>query len=438
MFRPRITQRTLSLSLKQLNSTIAGSTNKHIACLPQQPLFFSTVTPQFYAAATGAKKSATTKKSKKALAAEEEATPENFQDDIAVEKTSHRDAPVIQVFSMKKDGPKSIDSTLEQRDMQVFQQSIDKLTRKYESLAKGFATLQETVAIMSTSVQMLTEPQITSRVRSILRSYRLLHEADVKHSPFIKVNSLSRMESYLSSFVNASNIPGAEQAVKDSANKQMFVGVDGLPFAYQHAAPASSGWVTGPLNASRGGRSKSMISGEVTMVGSLSNIAKAIHRAMRYPLLVKRYTLRVQKALFKTSNEQTVAEPMEHVTLFVVMGNLFSSCIPAKFTNRILGYRDIQKLEDIILESFEGEVYIPSDEEIISLALSDPIKDPVGVWQVFLSSQLNGRTLGQMSDNDTSVFAENDRDKLLMLIMLRLMVVYRMDLFLATCNNPLP
>ena len=174
------------------------------------------------------------------------------------------------------------------------------------------------------------------------------------------------------------------------------------------------------------------------MVGSLSNIARALHRALRYPLLVKRYTLRVQKALFKTSNEQVVMEPMEHVTCFVVMGNLFSSCIPAKFTNRILGYRDIEKLEETILESFDGEVYIPSDEEIVSLAMSDPIKDPVGVWQVLLTSQLNGRTLSQIADNETSVFAESDRDKFLMLIMLRLMVVYRMDLFMATCNNTLP
>lgn len=315
---------------------------------------------------------------------------------------------------------------------------VDKLARKYESLSKTVASLQETVAIMSTSVQMLTENNMNQRVRNILKSYKLVQD-DSKNNPFVKINSLARIEAYLASFVSGSNVPGAEQAIKDSAAKQMFVGFDGIPFAYQHAAQASSSWITGQLNTSRGGRSKSMISGEVTMVGSFANITKALHRALRYPLLVKRYTLRVQKALFKTSNEEALVDPMEHATVFVAMGNLFSSTIPTKFVNRILNYRDIQKLEDHILDSFEGEVYVPSDEEIISQYIfSDPIKDPVGVWRVFINSQLNGKTLSQIPETESSVFAENDRDKFMMLIMLRLMVLHRMDLFLATCNNPLP
>jgi len=325
------------------------------------------------------------------------------------------------------------------KDMKVFQQSIDKLARKYETLSKNVSSLQETVAIMSSSVQMLSETHINQKVKGIIKNYKLLSEGDAKTNPFVRVNSLSRLEAYLNSFVSGSNVPGVEQAIKDTVSKQMFVGLDGIPFAYQQAAQASSPWITGLLNTAKGGRAKSMISGEVTMVGSFANITRALHRAIRYPLLIKRYTLRVQKALFKVTNEQALNEPMEHMTLFVVMGSLFSPSIPAKYMNRVLNNRDIQSLEDDILNSFEGEVYIPSDEEIISKYIfSDPSKDSIGVWSVFLNAQLNGKTLSQLRDSETGIFAENDRDKFLMLIMLRLMVLYKMDLFLASCNNPLP
>jgi hypothetical protein len=204
------------------------------------------------------------------------------------------------------------------------------LAKKYDSLAKSVVSLQETVAIMATSVQLLTEPQIAPRVRSILKAYKLINESDAKYSPFVKVNSLQRMESYLNGFVSGANLPGVEQAIKDSASKQMLVGIDGIPFAYQHAAPNSSAWVTGLLNASRGGRPKSMISGEVTMIGSLANLTRALHRAIRYPMLVKRYSLRVHKALYKTSNEEALNESSEQVTVFAVMGSIFAQSIPLK------------------------------------------------------------------------------------------------------------
>jgi hypothetical protein len=110
----------------------------------------------------------------------------------------------------------------------------------------------------------------------------------------------------------------------------------------------------------------------------------------------------------------------------------------SRYTNRVLNYRDIAKLEDHILDSFEGEVYIPSDEEISTYIFSDPVKDPVGSWNTFIQSQLNGKTLGQIPEEDAGAFSESDRDKFILLIMLRLMVLYRFELFLGVMNNPLP
>jgi hypothetical protein len=47
------------------------------------------------------------------------------------------------------------------------------------------------------------------------------------------------------------------------------------------------------MKQSRGGKKRSIMSGEVSVLGNLENIVKSLHRAMRYPLLVRRYTNRL-------------------------------------------------------------------------------------------------------------------------------------------------
>lgn len=90
-------------------------------------------------------------------------------------------------------------------------------------------------------------------------------------------------------------VRGAEDAIKKSLPKQYYVELDGVPIAYTKGCLNASNWITGPLNVSRGGRNRSMLSGEVSMVGSITSISRGLHRAMRFPVLMKRFTQRVYK-----------------------------------------------------------------------------------------------------------------------------------------------
>ncbi len=81
--------------------------------------------------------------------------------------------------------------------------------------------------------------------------------------------------------------------VNRSIGDQQFVGLDGQTLTYAGAAPSSSTWITSIMKQSRGGKKRSIMSGEVSVLGNLENIVKSLHRAMRYPLLVRRYTNRL-------------------------------------------------------------------------------------------------------------------------------------------------
>lgn len=71
--------------------------------------------------------------------------------------------------------------------------------------------------------------------------------------------------------------------------------MDGVPILYTKGCLNSSHWITGPLKVSRGGKNRSMLSGEVSVIGGLDSLARGLHRAMRMPVLMKRFTQRVYK-----------------------------------------------------------------------------------------------------------------------------------------------
>ena len=187
-----------------------------------------------------------------------------------------------------------------------------------------------------------------------------------------------------------------------------------------------------------------LVSGDVCMVGTLENITFAIHRALRYPVMVRRFTSRVNNLLFQHADPNlSITQGMEKTTLFVVVGtpkSFFEETLPINFFNRILTEKDFDDLEQYILDSFDGTVVIPDDSELQGLILdSDPVKDPLGVWKLLLSVEYNGQRilskkrleeLRQDIDGDISV-------KILLLSLIKLIRIHNFDLFLGSVVNPL-
>jgi hypothetical protein len=126
---------------------------------------------------------------------------------------------------------------------------------------------------------------------------------------------------------------------------------------------------------------------------------------------------------------------MEHVTVFVVVGNVFTD-IPTRFFNRVLSPTDIAQLEEAVLELFEGEVYIPTDEEIIADLDSDPIRNPLGVWRALSVTEVNGKLVYKVA-REGEFLDDNAKDYVQLLVLLRIAAINKFDLFLGSIVNPL-
>src|SRR5690606_7051346 len=108
-------------------------------------------------------------------------------------------------------------------------------------------------------------------------------------------NTPEKYVELLKSFVRNSGVRGAEEAIEKSFNRQIFIDIHGLPMNYYEGCQSGTQWITGLLNVSRAGKDKSHISGDVTILGDIDSITKCMHRALRLPILLKRYTQRVYK-----------------------------------------------------------------------------------------------------------------------------------------------
>lgn len=124
------------------------------------------------------------------------------------------------------------------------------------------------------------------------------------------------------------------------------------------------------------------------------------------------------------------------MTIFVVAGSLHTQ-IPTRFFNRILTPNDMRNLEDVVLQLFEGEVYIPEDEKIIAMMNSDPINDPLGIWRALAATEIDG-SLVTKTQRESTMLEDSVRDYVLFLVLLRMAALHHFDIFLGSIINPLP
>lgn len=341
-------------------------------------------------------------------------------------------------------------ASITERQADIIQSSVDKLAKKYDKLSENVHFLNDALSIMSASVQMLAEQHINQRVISILRQAKLVApqtQAQVQaagsgagetqssgHIPFVRLNNEQRIEDFLRLFVRDCGVVGAEQAVRQSVKKQSFIDFEGHVSTYGESAMASSNWITTPMGGSKGGRHRKMISGEVTVIGTSTSIARALHRAMRIPVLLKRYTSRIHKALYRSTTSESM-EGMEGVTVFVITGSLHPSdiCIPPRFFNRVISSAaDFDQLEDNILQTFEGELAMPDDEEVLEseyMLNSDPLRDATGVWKLFHETEWNGMPYQEIPSDV--------KDKIALLVLLRIARLCKFNVFFGSVLNPL-
>lgn len=139
---------------------------------------------------------------------------------------------------------------------------------------------------------MLAENHMQGKVNTFLKQHSL---CDTKNVNFLKVNTLNKLEEYLKTYARDNNVRGVEDAIKRTIPYHFLSNVEGNPIQYSYAIETSSNWSSSPLNQSKGGRTKSMLSGDVSIHGSDDTITRSLHRAIRIPVLLRRYTTRINQ-----------------------------------------------------------------------------------------------------------------------------------------------
>lgn len=345
--------------------------------------------------------------------------------------------------------------------LEVVQGSIDKLNRKYDGIARTLKQLDEHFRTISSPMLMMAEDYVNQKVPNILRLYNLV-ASDLKVQPFLKVNNENRIKEYVRQFVHTSGVPGADEVVIKTVPNQKYIDIDGL--MREHSGFSTSElWITGPMGIAKGGRQSSVVSGTSCVTASLHNIASSIHQALVLPSLVRRYTSRVLRITQKSTLPDSI-DQAEKVTCFVVIGSYpqrtpkshanvqkeeasenssgastaptkatteeldIHDVIPPRFLNRVMGREQLQQLSEHILTTMEGEIYIPSDEELRLMLGSDVSKEILGVWRAVADCEYNGKALSALGDT-------NARNQVLLLVLLRILHLLNADLLLATCTK---
>ncbi|KAL0478548.1 hypothetical protein AKO1_008135 [Acrasis kona] len=315
-------------------------------------------------------------------------------------------------------------------ELTTIQQSVDKLSKKQEEISKSIGALTDMIELMSASVQITAEQQMNFRTLNILKANKLL-PFDTTLKSFLKINTITKAEEYLKTFTKDVNILDADRIISSTIEAQAMVGHQGSVITYKDAAVTSSPWITPLLNVPRGGKKRMIVSGEISVLGTLDNIVKCLHRALRYPVLVRRYTNRLYQSLYNSKENLG----LEHVVIFVNVAALQTQ-VPSRFFNRILTKADLGKLEEAVLDLFEGEVYIPNDDEISSYLNTDPNIDILGVWKALLVAEIDGR-LAVKTARDSSLLEDCVRDYVMLLVLLRICSAHNFEVYLGSIINPL-
>jgi hypothetical protein len=88
--------------------------------------------------------------------------------------------PEIQIFDLSKGDIKKDSLRLD-----LIQTSLDKLTKKNEFLSEKVEKLEEILTIMSSSIQILSENHINTKVYTILKHHGIIPQ-DLKQVPFTR------------------------------------------------------------------------------------------------------------------------------------------------------------------------------------------------------------------------------------------------------------
>ena len=233
------------------------------------------------------------------------------------------------------------------------------------------------------------------------------------------------------SFVRSTGVRGLEEVVLESIPKQEFVDTRGLRQVYAHSCSSNSGWISKGIK-SKAGRTR-VLCGDALVYGSMSNLTKSLHRALRIAVLMKRYAARMYRAIHKCGAADAIFGS-EKPVVFVVAGEIVPDVVakhlPSQHLNSLLPPSGVQVLEDHVLQVMEGEVYVPSDDRLRELLLSDPSADPVGLWRIFLESEHNGTPFPYLEPGA-------NRDQFALLLMLKMVNIMSGDLLISPCSTPL-
>eukprot|EP01080_Neovahlkampfia_damariscottae_P005122 gene5122-8720_t len=329
----------------------------------------------------------------------------------------------VQVFDLS-----GADITEDSLRLDVIQTAVDKLSKKQELLIKNVDKLSEIVSMMSTSIEIITESQMNSKVHSILKNHNLLKE---RTNPFLKINSMKSLEDYLISFVQNIGVTGAQEVIKKSLNSQKFVDIFGEKRNYENSIESGPNWITGPLNVNKQGRIRNFLSGEVTIIGNNESIIRSIHRAIRIPTLLRRYTSKIFQTLNKSSLIEESLNGLENGLIFLIIGSSKNNSLPNDCFNRVITPFELNSISESLIDNLEGEVYIPNDNEILNFNVSDTFHDSFGSWNLFLESEFNQKTLKELDLN------EEENQIFVLSLLLKSLSKHNFKLFIGTCTNDL-
>ena len=277
---------------------------------------------------------------------------------------------------------------------------------------------------------------MNSKVYSILKNHNLLKE---RTNPFIKINSMKSLEDYLTLFVKDVGVTGAQEVIKKSILSQKFVDIFGEKRSFEKSIESGPNWITGPLNINKQGRIRNFLSGEVTIIGNNLTIIRSIHRAIRIPTLLRRYTSKIYQTLNKSNSSNsstTIFEDslngLENGLIFLIIGSSKNNSLPNDSFNRVLTPFELNNISENLIENYlEGEIYIPNDDEILNFNLSDVFQNSFGSWNLFLESEFNKKNLKNLDLDD-----ENNQIFVLALL-LKMLSKHNFKLFIGTCTNDL-
>eukprot|EP00761_Pharyngomonas_kirbyi_P004338 gb/GECH01004342.1/.p1 GENE.gb/GECH01004342.1/~~gb/GECH01004342.1/.p1 ORF type:complete len:505 (+),score=104.55 gb/GECH01004342.1/:1-1515(+) len=432
---------------------------------------------------------------------------EGFPDDFFNQpEVVHIDASSLKDLKEKSEPKESKASSGGNTSDPQIRNTLNKLQRQQHHLQRSIDSMETQMSTFRGMVGLVTEKHLEGEVPGYLRNQGLVAYSSKHHSQFAKVHNRKKLEEWIRSIcqmverTSHAEVRGVQNAIKHSIDTAQIVHLDATTESLVRSISAGPKWATVPEAIPRGIEGSlafRISSGDHFASGSFNNIVLGIHRALRLPMLAKRYTARISQAIHRC-NEEIALKATEKGTAFVYMGTLEQSNYSpskilrdienmmqsynegyseqmveeqvqndqengespteddndeeshdqidfqefakdlqpiesrlAKFTNRTLSFdKGLLELEEFLLDTLDGEVYIPEDNEIISWILADPANETIGPWRVLQESELNGKRLSEIQDLE-------ERNRFVMLLLVRLAIVHRIDLNLGTSTNSL-